>query len=443
MKKLNIIFVSLLLVGCDNQNNSSSNRYSGLWHNIIAESVLSANNRSVNPFNTVMNLKYFVSDTIANKEAMIEDITSIYQDNVVDLHKKFDRHYRYYLNKENKEEGYYTNVYDVNESLDTNTPVKLNDDTYELLKFSVEYTKYTNGYFNLFVGELTKYWDEYFNLISEIYSDADYEKFMNYEPYYSEESRTRLENIVKAIPKTNEEIDKVLVFNDETKEVTFNSLKDENNNSLGKISISTGGVAKGYATDILKEKLNEKGYSDGYLFSGASSILSLGEPIYNNSKGQYLSVVDPRTANKFGDDKKSAFGVYLKDAFSMSTSGNYTSGKSYWFKDKETGEKITRHHIVNAFTGYPEYKENISSVSIFSKELSAGLLDVFSTTLVNMSVEKGLEFRKKVMNDFNCDFEITYVKISDDKESLEVITTSNFDGTLEKGTGTNIKISYV
>lgn len=443
MKKLNIIFVALLLVGCDNQNNSSSVRYSGLWHNIIAKSVLSANNRSVNPFNTVMNLKYFVSDSETNKEALIENVTNVFNENVVDLHKKFDRHYRYYLNNENKEEGYYSNVYDVNESLDTNTPVKLNDDTYELLKFSVEYTKYTNGYFNLFVGELTQFWDEYFYLSSEIYSNEDYEKFMNYEPYYSEESRTRLENIVKAIPKTSEEIDKVLVFNDETNEVTFNSLKDENNNSLGKISISTGGVAKGYATDILKEKLNEKGYKDGYLFSGASSILSLGKPIYNNSKGQYLSVVDPRTANKFGDDKKSAFGIYLKDAFSMSTSGNYTSGKSYSIKDKETGEIITRHHIVNAHTGYPEYKENVSSVSVFSKSLSAGLLDVFSTTLVNMNVEDGLKFRQQVIKDFNCDFDIAYVKISDDRESIEVITTSNFDGSLEIGTGKNIKISYV
>jgi thiamine biosynthesis lipoprotein ApbE len=149
----------------------------------------------------------------------------------------------------------------------------------------VEYTKYTKGYFNLFVGELTNFWDICFKKASEIYTDQDFEKFKEIEPHFSLESKTNLENIVKAIPKTNEEIDKVLVFNDETKEVIFNSLKDENNNSLGKISISTGGVAKGYATDILKEKLNEAGYKDGYLFSGGSSILSLGEPIYNNSKG--------------------------------------------------------------------------------------------------------------------------------------------------------------
>ena len=70
-------------------------------------------------------------------------------------------------------------------------------------------------------------------------------------------------------------------------------------------------------------------------------------------------------------------------------------------------------------------------------------MDVFSTTLVNMSIEDGIKFRQQVMNDFNCDFDMAYVKINKENDSLEVITTSNFDGSLEKGTGKNITISYV
>ena len=257
------------------------------------------------------------------------------------------------------------------------------------------------------------------------------------------DSQKEIKSIIDAMPKTSSDIDKVLTFNDSTYEVTFNSLKDKNGNSLGKISISTGGIAKGYATDLIKQELLAKGYTLGYLFSGASSITSLTNPIYNNSKGQYLSIVDPRTANQFGDNKKSAFGVYLKDEFNMSTSGNYTSGKSYKFADKESGEVVTRHHIINALTGYPEYKENVSSVSIFSKKLSAGVLDVLSTALVNMSVKDGLEFRKKIKKDFNCDFEIIYIKVSTDKKTLNVISTSNFDGSAEKGTGEGIVVEYI
>ena len=251
-----------------------------------------------------------------------------------------------------------------------------------------------------------------------------------------------IQKIVDSIPSTSEEVNQVIEFKDETKEVRFNSLKDSNGESKGKISISVGGVAKGYATDLLKEKLLEKGYDKGYLFSGASSILSLGEPIYNNSKGQALSVLDPRTSHLFGEQQKKAFSINLKDAFSMSTSGNYTSGKSYTFKDLETNEIVTRHHIINSFTGYPKYEDNVASVSVFSKKLSAGLLDVFSTTLVNKSIEDGLEFRKKVMNDYEADLEIVYILEDLDKNTIEIVSTSTFNDTLVIGDQEGVSIRY-
>ena len=126
----------------------------------------------------------------------------------------------------------------------------------------------------------------------------------------------------------------------------------------------------------------------------------------------------------------------------MSTLGNYTSGKSYSFKD-DLDNYITRHHIINSFTGYPEYKEGVASVSIFSKKLNAGILDAFSTTLVNKSIEDGLLFREKVMNDYNADLEIIYIKENLKEETIEIITTSDFNKTLEVGKQKGISISYV
>lgn len=430
MKKFNILLVSFILFGCD----SSSNKYKGAWENIYAKELITTINSKVNPFNTSMSLKYFVSEEIENKETLIQEVKNIYQTNIESLHKKYDRHYSYYLDENNKDLGLEKNIKDVNESLDTNTYVKLNKETYDLLKLGVEYTKYSEGYFNIFVGEITDFWDEVFK---EAYNFGD----ISLDPYYSNEQKEKLDLLVKAVPIVNEEIDSVLEFKDDTLEVKFNSLK-ENNSSKGKISISVGGIAKGVATDIVKEKLLEKGYNQGYLFSGGSSVSSLGTPIYNNDKGQYLSVVDPRTAHLFGDDKKAALGVYLSEEFSMSTSGNYTSGKSYSFKD-DLDNYITRHHIINSFTGYPEYKEGVASVSIFSKKLNAGILDAFSTTLVNKSIEDGLLFREKVMNDYNADLEIIYIKENLKEETIEIITTSDFNKTLEVGKQKGISISYV
>ena len=292
MKKLSLLFVTLLLVGC----NSSSNKYKGTWENIIASDILSFNGAKVNPFNTVMNLKYFVCEDIENKDEVIEDVKSIYQDTINELHKKYDRHASYYLDNENKELGLYTNIKTVNNSLDSGEYVKLNEDTYNLLKLGVEYTKYTNSYFNVFTGALTDFWDEIFY---EAYNFGSIEL----DPYYNEDNKKKLEKLVSAIPLNEEDIDKVLEFKDSTYEVRFNSLKDEDGKSIGNISISVGGIAKGVATNIVKKMLLDKGYDKGYLFSGGSSISSLSTPIYNNNKGQYLSISDPRTINNLGDEK--------------------------------------------------------------------------------------------------------------------------------------------
>ena len=405
------------------------------WENIIANDILSSENGKVNPFNTAMNLKYFINEDELEKENLINDIKTIYQETISDLHKKYDRHCNYYLDDKNHDLGLYSNIKTVNKSLDSGEYIKLNKETYDLLKLGVEYTKYTNSYFNIFTGSLTDFWDKIFN---EAYNFGD----ISLDPYYNDEQKLYLEKLTKAIPITDEDIDKVLEFKDETCEVKFSSLKDIDNNSKGKISISVGGIAKGVATDIVKEKLLAKGYDQGYLFSGGSSISSLSTPIYNNNKGQYLSVLDPRTANMFGEDKKAAFGIYLKEKFNMSTSGNYTSGKSYGFYD-DTEDIIKRHHIINTFTGYSNYSENVASVSVFSNKLGAGILDAFSTTLANMTIEEGLRFRDKVINDYDADLEIIYIKENIKDKTIEIISTSNFNKTLELVNKEGSSLRYV
>ena len=425
MKKCYLLFISLLLVGC----NSSSNKYKGTWENIIASNIIATHGGSVNPFNTVMSLKYFVSDDIEDKESMLNDIKSIYQTNISDLHKKFDRHASYYIDDSNTGLGTYKNIKSLNFSKNNEEYLVLNKETYDLVKFGYEMTIYTEGYFNIFTGSLTDYWDEVF---SEVYNDG---LLSDFDPYFSSSQKEKLEYLVSCIPTINE-LPNVISFDDSNNSIKFNSLSNDKND----ISISVGGIAKGYATEIVKNKLLEKGYESGYLFSGSSSISSLKNPIYNNSEGQYLSVLDPRSAANIVD-KKEAFGMYLVDEFNMSTSGNYTSGKSYDLMDNDGKYITTRHHIIDSYTGYPS--NNFASVTIFSKKLGASYMDAFSTALVNMDIEKGLEFRKKVMKDFDADFEIVYIKEDVSKKTIEVISTSNFNNTLELVNKERSSLRYV
>ena len=85
----------------------------------------------------------------------------------------------------------------------------------------------------------------------------------------------------------------------------------------------------------------------------------------------------------------------------------------------------------------------MASVSVFSKKLDAGFLDAISTTLVNMTIEDGLVFRNKVMNDYNADLEIVYIKENIKEETIEVISTSNFNNTLKLVNKKGSTLNYV
>lgn len=440
MKKINILLMTLLLVSCNDNKTSSSMLYKGNWENIFATTLSTTEGAVVNPFNTSMYLKYFIDESLENKDDFIAKITDIYQEKVNDLHKKFDRHHSYYVDFKNYNKGKINNIKILNESLDSGEFIELDDETYNLLKMSVEYTKYSGGYFNIFVGELTDFWDD-------IFKDWTKDPYLhNVDPENiasKENERILKEEILPSIPSIDQ-IDDVLEFDEEKKAVRFNSLKDENGKSRGKISISVGGIAKGYATELVKQELVNKNYTQGYLFSGGSSISSLSKPIYNNSKGQNLGIVDPRTVGSLFD-KKEAVSVYLKEEFNMSTSGNYIGGKSFYYKINKTGEYVTRHHIINPFTGYPE-NQGVASVSVFSKKLGADALDAFSTTLVNKSIEDGLKFRQKVMNDTslgNPDLEIIYILENLEDKTIEIQSTSNFNNSINIANSKGITFKYV
>ena len=334
IRKLSLLLIVMLLSSCK--------EVTGTWKSFVAtdEKVISTVNTRVTPFNTVMQINYFLNDENEDNETLFNNVTNLFNNEVARLHKNFDRHYNYLDNDE-----LINNIKVINDSYGTNKEIKCSNELYSLLKLSVECYELTDGYFNVFSGNITDFWNSIFD---RAYNDYE-ATLKDYEPSYNEELASKLALLVDSMPSNVDEINQQLTFNDENKTVIFN--KCDFNNDIVPL-ISTGGIAKGYATDLIKEKLVNNGYKDGYLISGGSSISTLDKPIYSkDSKGQKISVINPEISNII--EKKPAFSLHYKDEFNFSTSGNYTDNKNYYFID-ENDNIIYRHHIINPFTRYPE-----------------------------------------------------------------------------------------
>ena len=420
MKKRNIIPLLLVftLISCNND-------IKGEWKNhvVTVASTPTHLNTFVTPFNTAMQVNCFLNDKYKDeeKETIFNNVKSIYENEVNRLHVMFDRHYYY----EDEKNNLITNVKTINDSYGTDTPIKCSDELYELLKQGVGFYSLTDGMFNIFTGSLTEYWEEIF---VKVYDDN------SWDPYFGEEQKNKLVELVDAIPSNIDEIEQQLIFDDENKTVTFK--KCDFNNDIRPI-ISVGGIAKGYATDIIKSTLKQKGYNECYLISGGSSISSVGKPIYTKEAGgQKISVINPAKSTFFS--KESAFALKVTEEFSFSTSGNYTENKSYSFEDNE-GNRIYRHHIINPFTGYPE--SYYRSISILTTSFSNLMVDALSTAFMNLNLEDGMKLRNKILELYpDSNLELMYLlQENDDKNAIcTVHATSNINGTLQAAEGIEI-----
>ncbi|MCI5744988.1 MAG: FAD:protein FMN transferase [Erysipelotrichaceae bacterium] len=413
--KISLIIILICLCSCNSLN--------GEWKamSVLENSILTSSNIKVSPFNTYMNLYYYFDKNEANIDDSFADISSIFTNSIVKYHKQFDRHYDYY--DDNNE--LITNIKRINESYGSSKAVKCSDELYELLKIGVEAFHLTDGMFNIFTGGLTSFW-EY--VLEDI---CNYGDIMQLDPYYSDIQANNISKLLSVIPKTNDEINRQLTFDDDNKTVTFNriDLDESENDSVNiiiddnvcltiplKPIISVGGVAKGFATDLAKDSLVKSGYTKGYISSGGSSISTLSKPIYEKKdKGHKISVINPKASTIF--EKEVAFSIYFQDEFNFSTSGNYTTNKSYVLNTNEGS--IYRHHILNPFTG--EAENYYCQVSVFSNTFSSAFLDCFSTALMNLSIEDGALLRKKIKDAFpSYDLNVFYL----DNKSTPTIYTS-------------------
>ncbi len=103
------------------------------------------------------------------------------------------------------------------------------------------------------------------------------------------------------------------------------------------VELDPGGIGKGYAVDRMVEVLERQGIAIALVAASGSSIYGLGAPP-NEPRGWRIMIRDPR------NERKSVAEVFLKNQ-SMSTSGSY---EKFFL-----AEGHTYSHIMDPRTGYP------------------------------------------------------------------------------------------
>ena len=352
----------------------------------------------VDPFDTnLIYTLYSNSYLTSYKEVMkIESITGKY---VFDTHKLFDRHY-YYLDENNR---LINNLKVVNDNYGGEW-IAIEDDLFQVLKIAMEVTRFSQGKFNLFIGELSDYWDRYIN---DLNADWDFASETQ-DPEQTEEGKRDISRLVAETP-TYQEIDDVLEFDESKKQVRFNRYKDAE-----KVSISLGGIGKGYLTENLYQKFKKEKLTDGASYAGASSIVFMDKRSDNNPWTVQMS-------NPYGYYYNPLGRLKIDEKYALSTSGAQVN---YYYTYVDGILKL-RHHIIDASTGYPQ--DYYNQVTLISKTISSAVMDTLSTVLINCP-ENEIEALIRKFRDQYGDLECTLSKrtaTEDGKRSIDMFLTKN------------------
>lgn len=374
---------------------------------VATERVYDTNGNRVQLFDTSFYIAY-ENNASEIEIALVEEVLNEY---LVPYHQLFDRHASYFAedianpSRPTSEEQANTplvhNVKYINDHL--GEFVEVDFALYDLLTKAQELAIFSQGYFNPFLGELTDFW-------TDILGYEEYPTALD--PTVNIDKKNELESILSFVPKTAAELEAALTFNhDVINDRYYVRLNPHHDAKQGEMSLTLGGIAKGYLTDVMQSVMVQNKLYRGYINGGASSITTVsptyfGEALNVSMASIYIDEVGRR-------DPNASFRFNRQDSYSMSTSGTY-EGK--WFKHVESGVDYLRSHIIDPFTGYPASQPH-QLVTVVSNEISGTELEILSTSLVVMSQEEGVNFISDNYTDI--DFNIVYLSYENGEYLLE------------------------
>lgn len=409
---------SLFCDDIDNVNGSIKVYYDENCNYLYDEDVIA-------PFNTSM--KVILAYTSSQKD-MIDSKAYYVQNrftyNIQHYHALFDRHYFY------KENGVkINNLAVVNASYGSNKKVKIEKELFDALKDSVEMTKYSDGLFNMTIGDLSDLWNDQITL-------AEYKSFTDDE--YRELSKNAKKVIyidplkddvdkAKSTVLSYEELKESLVFDEENLTVTFKEVERLKGTEL-RPSITLGGFAKGKATELFYQS----GVLDSlvsYIDSGSSSIKFLGNRAdekpwtVNLTNPKYMEVYNSPSWESSSLLNGSEVQFFLFNDFSISSSGYY----NHYFYAKDASMR-RRNHIINPLTGYSE--NFFDAVTIVMDD--AGLADMYTTALMSTtSIEEADALLAKMNEGFNTSAKAIYMNYDEKTSRANCYIDSSFLGNVK------------
>lgn len=201
------------------------------------------------------------------------------------------------------------------------------------------------------------------------------------------------------------------------KHTGFDKLEIKNNSIRyldDQLQLDLGGIAKGYAAQKCKERLNEAGLTNGFINAGGNAVL-LGE----KQEGWKIGIQDP-------DQTTSLLRFETKDAKAIVTSGDY---QRYF-----TIQERRYSHIIDPTTGYPS--NYVRSVTVITDDST--LADGISTTLFNLSYEDGIKLIQELQKEY--DIEAIWV-LDKNKNITSDIECDDYIIKLTSGIKENVSLS--
>ncbi len=182
-------------------------------------------------------------------------------------------------------------------------PMKISPELFQILAGCVEYSRQSEGAFDISVGPLMKVWGFY--------------KGSGHLPH-----RAEVQAALTKVGYRHVHLDPA------AQTVWFDRAG---------VELDPGGIGKGYAVDRMVNVLRQKGFTIALVAGSGSSIYGMGAPP-SEPRGWRVEIKNPWDASKTSAE------VFLKD-MSMSTSGSYEK----FFR----AEGKTYAHIMDPRTGYP------------------------------------------------------------------------------------------
>lgn len=344
---------------------------------------------SVNPFNTNVLYTRYAKEKLTSTK-VINSIENILGEYTATTHYLFDRHY-YYFDEDN---NLIPNLKVINDSYGTNKWINIDTRLYQILKESIELSKFSKGKFNIFVGELSDMWDRYISYNNIMFGDKE----DNYK-YNKDPTSEEINICLNETPQVND-LNTILEFKEDSEntkypyQVKFNKYKNAE-----KVSITLGGIGKGYLTEKLYLKYKENALTYGMVNAGTSSMVFFGDRVFSDNWSIALS-------NPYGVNYQYLGKVKLDNKkYSISTSGAQVN-----FYYKQIGDNIVlRNHIIDPTTGYPN--DYYNQILLISNTISSTKMDALSTILSNCSFDEIKDYVTKIRNDNNFgDLEFVFFK---------------------------------